>query len=354
MTIAAGRSKPTSGLARWNGLPPRMRVLYITTPRRTGSWLAEAFASDSASEVILEEAQGAADGVARLREEIFDAVLMSHDAEFFDALEVVEGLRAGGAEEPIIVLGEQPDEELAALCYEVGGDHYVEVDRTTTRMLIWIVARAIQRHELVRENRRLGDAERCRLQQEKVEADRLVREQQTLVGDLQALSTPAARRVERRARDEADDWNHEADLDARHESGAPGPRHADAERGPGGPPGRELPPPAALPPRLVEHYRDLLRAYVIMGTGNLADEMRALAEVLVAAGISSQQAVHLHLHALADLLTGLGGRSARHVLTRADLAVLEVVSHLAEGYRRRYNERLRPPRQRWLPGFDQS
>ena len=32
-----------------------------------------------------------------------------------------------------------------------------------------------------------------------------------------------------------------------------------------------------LPERLVDHYREMLRAYVVMGAGNLADEMTALA-----------------------------------------------------------------------------
>ena len=37
----------------WGSLPPRMRALYITTRERTGGWLAEAFAADSASTVLL-------------------------------------------------------------------------------------------------------------------------------------------------------------------------------------------------------------------------------------------------------------------------------------------------------------
>ena len=53
-----------------------------------------------------------------------------------------------------------------------------------------------------------------------------------------------------------------------------------------------------------------------------------------------------------ELLQGLGERSTRHVMTRADLLVIEVMLHLAEGYRRRYQERVHPPVQRMLPGFD--
>ena len=39
-------------------------------------------------------------------------------------------------------------------------------------------------------------------------------------------------------------------------------------------------------------------------------------------------------------------------MTRADLLSLELMMHLSEGYRRRYQERIHPPIQRILPGFD--
>jgi DNA-binding response OmpR family regulator len=147
-----------------------MRVLYIASHQRTGGWLAEAFAADSASEVILDEAAGAAAGLARLRDETFDAVLVSHEPGELDALGLIEGYRAGGADEPIVILGNQSEQEMAALCYEVGADGYVCAHTTTTRNLLWILARAIQRHQLVRENRRLNLAERQRLQREHEEA----------------------------------------------------------------------------------------------------------------------------------------------------------------------------------------
>jgi hypothetical protein len=60
----------------------------------------------------------------------------------------------------------------------------------------------------------------------------------------------------------------------------------------------------------------------------------------------------LHLKVLEELIHGLGSRSARHVMSRADLLVLEVMVHLAEGYRSRYLERRHPPQQLALPGFE--
>ncbi|MEN6450899.1 MAG: hypothetical protein ABFC96_10440 [Thermoguttaceae bacterium] len=295
-----------SKTAAWRHLPHRMRVLYIATRQRTGGWLAEAFAADSASQVVLEEAIGMAAGMARLRDDAFDAVLVSHDADELNALDMIEGYRAGGADDPIIVLGMQSEQEMAALCYEVGADGYICVHSATTRNLIWVIARAVQRHQLVAENQRLALAEQARLQREQDEASRLLDQQRTLL--------------------------------------------AEAEPGRRGEPS-ELPPLECMPEELVAHYRELLRTYVIMGSGNLSKELRCLAGLLVTAGVTAQQVVQLHLHVLEELVHGLGSRSTRHVMNRADLLALEVMLHVADGYRRRYQERVNPPVQRQLPGF---
>ena len=113
------------GDALFQGMPGRLKVLYIATPNRDGAWLAEAFAADSAAEILLEEAAGQADGMERLRDEVFDAILVSHEPGELDALDLVEGYRTGGAEEPIVVLGTPSESEMAVLCYEVGADGYV-------------------------------------------------------------------------------------------------------------------------------------------------------------------------------------------------------------------------------------
>jgi CheY-like chemotaxis protein len=265
----------------------------------------------------LQETVGSVAGLAKLRDEAFDAVLVSHDPAELDALELIEGYRAGGADEPIIVLGVQSEQEMASLCYEAGADGYVCANTTTTRNLTWIVARAVQRHQLVRENRRLNQAEQQRLQREHDEAERLLLEQRALISDLEEI------RCQGRP------------------TRAPQPRYE---------PGGRL----HLPERLVDHYRELLRTYVIMGSGNLSGELSRLAELLAVAGVTAEQAMQLHLHVLEELVHGLGTRSTRHVMTRADLLVLEIMVHLAENYRRRYQERAHPPVQRVLPGFEED
>jgi DNA-binding response OmpR family regulator len=299
-----------------------MRMLFITGLHRTGGWLAAAFAADSASKVELEEIVGVAAGLSRLRDEVFDAVLISHEGEGLDALELLDGIRAGSSEEqPIIVLGEQSEQEMSALCYDAGADAYVCVNTTTTRTLIWKVARAMERRDLIAENRRLQQAQQHQLQIEHDEATRLLQQQRAMIADLERI---------RLAQD----------------------RGGQTAAGPG--PAEDSTSCPDLPPSLVDHYRELLRAYVIMGSGNLSEEMNRLAELLASAAVTSQKAMLLHLHVLEEMVRGLGSRSARHVMNRADMLILEVMINLAQNYRQRFLKRLHPPRQRLLPGLDDA
>jgi DNA-binding NarL/FixJ family response regulator len=335
VTKDAPKAKP---LLPRGTMPARMRAIYIRTRDRTGAWLAEALETDSASDVDLEESVGVTAGLARLRDDAFDLVLVAHEPDVLDALELVEGLRGGGNEAAILVLGSASEQEMAALCYEVGADAYLCVNTTTTRTLLWAAARAIERHELLRENRRLLQADRQRLQQEHLEADHLLAEQRALICDLEALAGAG----DAAAADKeiaADKTSRTRVKCSKKELAAPAVAASQAAL-------------VRLPENLLGHYRELLRAYVIMGSGNLVEEMHELAELLAATGVTPQQTMLMHLQVVEELIRGLGSRSARHVMTRADLLVLEMMIHLADGYRGRYWDCVHPPRQRLLPGFE--
>src|SRR5262245_57553459 len=121
---AIGAPSGTKLCSPWGALPPRVKVLFGATARGPGQKLTQALAEDSATEILLDEVQGIAAGMARLREEAFDIVLVTHEPGRLDALEMIEGLRGAGAEEPVIVLGRQSEQELATLCFDVGADGY--------------------------------------------------------------------------------------------------------------------------------------------------------------------------------------------------------------------------------------
>ena len=69
-----------------------------------------------------------------------------------------------------------------------------------------------------------------------------------------------------------------------------------------------------------------------MGAGNLKDEIENLAHMLVGGQVSADDVLALHLDTLESLIRGLGNRSARHIMTRADLLALDLLSRLAESY----------------------
>lgn len=303
--MAAGKHLPDSQSHVWDFLPPRMKVLLITGRKRTGGWLAEALAGDSACNVQLDEAVGVAAGLARLRDEVFDAVLISHEPRELDALDFLEVLRTGSSEQqPILVLGSPSEQELAALCFEVGADAYICVHTTTTRTLLWHLARAVQRHQLLEENRQLAQAQRHQLQRQQDEAQRLLAELKGML--VECGDAPTA------------------------------------------------PQAASLPPRLVEHYRELLQAHVVMGAGGLHAEVKALTQRLFAGGAATSDVMRLHVRVLEEMLQSLGSRSARHVMNRADLLAMELLLLLAECYRRQYLQVKEPPRQKPLPGFEEA
>ncbi len=290
----------------WGILPARLRVLHVTTRQRTGAWLAEALAADGATEVQLDEAVGAAAGLMRLGDEIFDAVLVCHQPGQLDALELVEAVRGGGGDEAVVVLGNSPIDAMDAVCYEAGADGYVCLHSVSTRSLIWTIARATERAALIRTNRQFAEAERQRLEAEHQAATRLLDDQRSIFGD--AAVDPAVGNA-------AADENH------------------------------------LLPADLVAHYRELLRAHAMMGSGSLSGELQDLAEMFCGARMSAEQALALHLEALTGVVRSLGNRSARHVINRANVMALELLVQLAEAYRRRYLDREVPPKQLSLPSF---
>ena len=265
-------------------IPDRLKVLHVTTLHRSSQWLCEAFAADSACQVVLKETVGVTAGLALLRDDVFDAVVVYHEPGILDALDFVEGLRTGGHEEPMIILGAAPPQTFEALVYEVGGDAYCAMHQTTTRCLLWELARAIRRYEMVRENRRLVEAERQRLASEHAEAERFLAEQRTLLSELEAI-------------DAGDITSHSGlatELNCQHRAFVRRP----------------------LPAALVTTYRELLQTYVVMGSGSLTDEMTSLVEVLIEAGVTAHQVMQLHVEVLEGMIHGLGRRSARHVMNR--------------------------------------
>lgn len=284
----------------------RLRLLLVVADGEQAERLGEALQSEGTSRVEFDTAIGATVALEALRVEAYDALLAIHLTDRLDTISLAEALRAAGDDTPLVVLGDQPAIELEADCWAAGADAYCHAPQATPRHLLWLLIRAIEQRELARDNRRYRQAEQSRLSLEHDETERLLSEQRALIDELEGLPSLATDR----------------------------------------PVLLDITPLAtnAIPSSLAERYRELLRAYVVMGAGGLTDEMRRLAETLAADGCGAPQLMELHLETLGKQVEGLGNRSARHVMTRADLLVLEVMVHLAEAYRRRYAEASGDPR----------
>ena len=116
-------------------LPAGTKLLFVTTLARRVGWLEAALATEVGSEIEVSEALGGPDGLARLRDEVFDAVLMQHEPPTLDALKLVAGLRTGGFGDPVVVVGEG---DWAEACHVAGANGYCDLSQTTSPSLAWV------------------------------------------------------------------------------------------------------------------------------------------------------------------------------------------------------------------------
>lgn len=240
-----------------------------------------------------------------LREETFDCVVIGPDAPC-DPVALVQGIRAGGVDDPVVVLVPIANDDLWLELSRDSAELLVAPSGWESRVLVPTVARAIQRNQLLRENQHLEAADRRRLVRERDEAEHLLEQQRLILEELRQA------------------------VDVRNEVDAEGQDLAAQV---------EMP----LPPEVNHFYQELLRTYVIMGSGSLATEISRLSEVLCAGGLTPHSTLELHLAHVERLVHGLGNRSTRHVMARADLLALELMIHVADGYQRQVQARFEAP-----------
>jgi DNA-binding response OmpR family regulator len=303
-------------LGAGNLLPTEIRLLFVSESYRNGSWLASALAADGAS-VQLDEAQDRSDGLERLRQTAYDAVLISHEPPQLDALEWLESMQAGGLETPAVILGTAREADLAPLCYEAGAEAYISLHSATTRVLIWTVARARQRHRLWLENRRWRQADAQRQEIEQQEFVKLLQERQ-----------------------------------ARTESGAiPAAKTGSIDTQPA----TQNPNRAAIHPLstgLGQAYGNLLRACAMSDVARHSADLLAFAEQCSQARVAPVDLLHLHQQQLGELVQHLGTRGTRHVLQRGDQLISMLLAQVAQAYRDQFERLMHPPRQLWLQELD--
>ncbi len=285
-------------------LPTRLRLLCVGV--REPSWVGLTLQLDAEGgvEPRFRWVSTATEALTLLRDDPFDAVLIAAASEAFaESASLVKAIRASGCEDPLVLIAPR-----------ISDSDWLDLSREECELLqsaqVWdspalvsVIKRAIFRSEQTRQSRRLEIAQTKRMARERDEAEHLLNQQRRIIDDLDARDAAEPTNVTRQAM-----------LDCF---------------------GRVPSCRTSLPPEINGYYQELLRTYVIMGSGNLGGEIAKLADLLAVAGCGPREALSLHLERVESLVGGLGNRSTRHILARADLLALELMIHLGESYRRR-------------------
>jgi len=254
--------------------------------------------------------------MAALRDEAYDCLLIADGAatDCFDGLDVLRAVRAGGYGDPVVFLTSRMTDERWLAALQLQCAVLTSTRSWESRALVPMLRGELQRSELRRDNHRLSLAQHRRLLRERDETEHLLDQQRQILQELRGL-------VELEPGDVA--------LDVRSDRLQPvkGP----AEAGHYEP---VRPPDVLRSEQVVQFYDELLRIYVMMGSGRLSSEITRLAALLAATRVSPRDALDMHLQRVEKLVRGLGSRSSRHVLSRADLLALELTVQLGECYRR--------------------
>lgn len=298
-------------------LPPQLRLLWLS--RRPPDWRALALRLDAAG-CTDPRIQWALDGrtaLVQLRRETFDGVIVLHDATETeppqDLAALLAAIRAGGHDGPLLLIAPRLEDRAWLPVLEFEAEVFVTPLGADSPAVIGMLQRAIAQAARRAEHRRLAESLEQRLIREHDEAERLLTQQQELLEKLQQLTTGSA-------------------LPAATHARPPEPPDATADGPPAGTLAERFGEAADVPEEIGRLYEELLRTHVMMGTGGLQREVAQLAQALAELRISPRQAVTLHLRQVECLVAALGGRSRRHVLDRADLLILELMTCLGTQY----------------------
>lgn len=292
-------------------LPDKLRLLVIAQPIDRMAWLEPALRAEGVAELSVAATADLAEAARQLREVPFDAVLIEHQTSAhvptLDGLSLTDALRAAGHEMPVLLLGEAKPQTMEVLCYESDVDAYCWLHSATARSLLCALGRALHHRWLAKTNRQLQETQQQQIAQQHEETSRLVEEQRALISTLEGQRPIAACATD--------------------DASSTGPIATSQS--------------VAITPSQTEAYLAALRLSVFTAAGSSTDapqsERRKLAADFVTAGYAAEQLMRLHLQTLEGLLEGLGERSSRHVIARAEAFLTEMLSYLADGYRERYH-----------------
>ncbi|MEO1999068.1 MAG: hypothetical protein ABGZ17_27795 [Planctomycetaceae bacterium] len=292
-------------------LPIHMRVLCLSAIEP--SWITLALQLDAAGclEPQFRWTSAAADVLSMLGQQSFDCILLfpsdAGSTQRDGVLKLMHAIRVSGCDDPLILVVPEPDDRDWEDLGELNCEILITRNGAESLALVPAIRRAIGFVDVFRENARLSAANQRRLIREREEAAHLLGQQRQMICELA---------IDRNRNDPTVPAESDCGTDRSLVAG-----------------NDWVPRPVCLPPEVSDYYQELLRTYVIMGSGSLGTEFAKLAELLVVVGLSTAETLELHLERVEQLVSGLGSRSTRHVMARADLMALELMVHLGQRYR---------------------
>lgn len=281
----------TSPSAHRRTLPHRLRLLCLSPYEPPWALLSLRLDSAGCDEVEFRWHTEPADALAHLRRENFDCLFVFEPqapkapettGTSSSALLFVEGLRTSGSDDAVVAILVEPNDEAFMRFDEYDCEVLVSPHGWQSRGIVPMVCRALSRGQVTRDVVSLEQTVRSHRVRERDEAQALLQQQRAVIDRAAAIThTPAA----------------------------------------------------LIPERAHTFYRDLLRTFVMMATGSLDGDVRRLAEILALADIPPRDVLDMHLTEVQRLIDGLGSRSSRHVLARADILALELMTHLGASFR---------------------
>ncbi len=234
---------------------------------------------------VMQNFATAAGALERLAEVAFDCILVLNctgdlNQPGIDAQSFCTATRAAGCADAILVLAATARDSLWKVTCETDAELYVGSPLWQSATLLLLLDRAVLQRSMVRDSQRRQWAEVQRMERERDDCANLLRQQRQL---LQVAPIRQFGSVE-----------------------------------------------AILPPELPKIYRELLRTYVMTGTVNLALEIKKLAQTFALVHLTPRQVLQLHLDQLDQVIKGIGQRSARHIVDRANVLCLELMVLLCE------------------------
>jgi len=266
-------------------VPLRMLCLAEREPR----WTAFSVRMESAygGSLRIQWASTLADAIAELRTNCWDTLLLEAAGvgrvALLDAVQTFEGSAA------TVALLALPDDSLVAELFARDCDVCISPRMWDSPALPAVVLAAIRRRQCRQELQRHSTTHYRRLSREQTDAESLLRLQHELLLNLQSS------------------------------------RDADNS-----------------PPDCSESYADLLKATILSGPKRLGPALDNFVQHLAADGRSPADVLAWHIDRVAALSAGMGGRTSQHLLSRADLLVIEVLVRLGEHYRRVASNAARP------------